>query len=642
MDDDARFADISLQLRKLTARVNRLEHNNIRLSRKLYARTAALVSVLQQSASALGADESLTDSDSDDALITHPHPHPTTPFISHVMQQQQTSSLTSMLPSTPVDEYSLSPELGPTTTFKLQTTDHLQTSPELSATESRALNQPMPKLVPSQQYQGNKPLPSHCQTRTKAANWAPSTCSAAMWPHIMPRAQAAVPPRTLVQRTALSMPKIGGSAKKSHAIVQSTRLLVQILTQLQTGGPRDLGRVQSPRTQVILIDRSDLVVVALAEGAVGAVKIEDTRHAMAAAAVVPYKESGGWVAHAGPAGAVRVNLGNPAPTAVVVSQEGLVAMKVPTGMATQVERGKRRSSTIVAGESACTLPNMTPTLRLALRRHPTQRLLHGNSVPTCLPYPPHPTKTVLLRKIVILAYCRLATDLRSTRPWPLGMANDEEEDDDDDNIMMALMSPEKRQMKAMVNIQDGAGIPLTYSRLVPVWSVCAWVPLNDLSSLFQRVYKASLHIKSAVQEFGELTATQVEIGNHPTTLLLHKKIKQLYFYLATTVLWPVEYNSSTTIFRLWTSILKDFPQRIRPNGVFQDMWTSTIDWLVLLADKWLVGKVQAWDATLDLVEGLDVADIRGLLEILPILLSRQLGRAKKLDLDDMLNGFFNR
>ncbi|KAJ1924585.1 hypothetical protein EC988_010393, partial [Linderina pennispora] len=111
-----------------------------------------------------------------------------------------------------------------------------------------------------------------------------------------------------------------------------------------------------------------------------------------------------------------------------------------------------------------------------------------------------------------------------------GHSNGEEEDDDDDNIMMALMSPEKRQMQAMVNIQGGAGIPLTYSRLVPVWSVCAWVPLNDLSSLFQRVYKAPLWsdsnqrlIKSAVQEFGELTATQVEIGNHPTTLLLHKK-----------------------------------------------------------------------------------------------------------------------
>ncbi|KAJ1936374.1 hypothetical protein EC988_008215, partial [Linderina pennispora] len=162
MDGDTRFADIFLQLRKLTARVNHLEHKNIRLSRKLHARTAALVSVLQQSASALHADESLTDSDSDNALITHPHP--TTPSVGHVMQQQQTSSPTSMPPSTLVDEYSLSPELGPTTTFKLQTTDQLQTSPELSATESRALNQPMPKLVPSQHHQEqqapSKPLPA--------------------------------------------------------------------------------------------------------------------------------------------------------------------------------------------------------------------------------------------------------------------------------------------------------------------------------------------------------------------------------------------------------------------------------------------------------------------------------------------------
>ncbi|KAJ1935027.1 hypothetical protein FBU59_005511 [Linderina macrospora] len=212
--------------------------------------------------------------------------------------------------------------------------------------------------------------------------------------------------------------------------------------------------------------------------------------------------------------------------------------------------------------------------------------------------------------------------------------------------------------------------------------------------LYEREHKVPLwtdankkRMQRAIQQKFEenLAITQVRSNDRQTRFLLNRKCQlksdraykrvvasrgtenQLYFYMATTVLWAANYSSSAIIYNLWVGILDDLPERVRSVGgssttgahepAFRTLWSNAIDWLVKLADyvtkhgpKHLINKApqSGWDSggvsggpPLELIEGLARDDVCGLLKVLPILLDKQLPQNKKMDLSDELDRFFH-
>ncbi|KAJ1786307.1 hypothetical protein LPJ59_005957 [Coemansia sp. RSA 2399] len=282
-----------------------------------------------------------------------------------------------------------------------------------------------------------------------------------------------------------------------------------------------------------------------------------------------------------------------------------------------------------------------------------------------------------------------------------GADDGEDDEDDDDDLFECLKSRSFQAERAMSMLVDSAGTPLTTGHLAPIWKASAWVPFDDLPILYKRYYEKELFtpetrkkIRLHLPKLPNISERPSYNNNRECTLLFMKGshlenpkayrrvfVRQmiaepaLFFFLTTSVYWPLEDKQADIIFKMWEDQFRHSPVGLttvkRSDGSeekkwldMNTLWHSAINWLKELVHavkrqgcKYLLNKLSNWgdtenvpvstskhkladtvprDPEADLVYGLGRDELLGVLRMAPVLLKNKLPKADILSLEDEL------
>ncbi|KAJ1890821.1 hypothetical protein LPJ81_005864, partial [Coemansia sp. IMI 209127] len=282
-----------------------------------------------------------------------------------------------------------------------------------------------------------------------------------------------------------------------------------------------------------------------------------------------------------------------------------------------------------------------------------------------------------------------------------GADDGEDDEDDDDDLFACLKSRSFQAERAMSMLVDSAGTPLTTGHLAPIWKASAWVPFDDLPMLYKRYYEKELFtpetrkkIRLHLPKLPNISERPSYNNNRECTLLFMKGshlenpkayrrvfVRQmiaepaLFFFLTTSVYWPLEDKQADIIFKMWEDQFRHSPVGLttvkRSDGSeekkwldMNTLWHSAINWLKELVHavkrqgcKYLLNKLSNWgdtenvpvstskhkladtvprDPEADLVYGLGRDELLGVLRMAPVLLKNKLPKADILSLEDEL------
>ncbi|KAJ2815955.1 hypothetical protein FBU31_006749, partial [Coemansia sp. 'formosensis'] len=217
--------------------------------------------------------------------------------------------------------------------------------------------------------------------------------------------------------------------------------------------------------------------------------------------------------------------------------------------------------------------------------------------------------------------------------------SDDDDDDDDDDPRMLLKSKQRRSEIIVSMLNDSGGHPLTSERMAPLWKIFAWIPLDTLPEVYQRVHGVALwtpetkrQIRASIKDLPDLSERSSMDGLSRRTLIFRDKchLKQprayqrlfvmspvcepvLFYYLVTTIMQPLDEAQAKTIACLWMDEFRKGPTQaitaMQARGGATTKWESdevvwkaAIDWLGQLAKVamnhgkgYLTGKTTNWD-----------------------------------------------
>ncbi|KAJ2512871.1 hypothetical protein H4217_006646 [Coemansia sp. RSA 1939] len=279
---------------------------------------------------------------------------------------------------------------------------------------------------------------------------------------------------------------------------------------------------------------------------------------------------------------------------------------------------------------------------------------------------------------------------------------DDDDDDDDDDPLVFLGSRSFQAEKAKSMLFDSAGTPLTTEHLAPLWKASAWIPFESLHRLYMEHYKTELwtvetrkKIRSLLPKLPNISERHSYVDGRDYTLLFmggsHLKNPKayqrvfvrsqleepvLFFFLTTSVYWPLELAQADIICRMWAGEFHDSPANLktvkRSDGSeekkwfeMKALWEAAIKWLKGLAQavstlgcKYMLNKLPNWgsaadtsmfaneygsagytshDPDADLVCGLSREELLGAIRMMPVLLQTQLSKANMQRLVDEIS-----
>ncbi|KAJ1665077.1 hypothetical protein EV178_003516 [Coemansia sp. RSA 1646] len=219
--------------------------------------------------------------------------------------------------------------------------------------------------------------------------------------------------------------------------------------------------------------------------------------------------------------------------------------------------------------------------------------------------------------------------------------DDDDEGGDDEDPLACLGSRTFQAEKAMSLLFDSADTPLTTERLAHLWRASAWIPFDDLPVLYERHYKTELWTHDTrkktrlyLPKLPGISERQ-SCNNYKQCMLLfmdggHLKNAKayqrvfvrpwiaepaLFFFLTTSVYWPLEYEQAEIIRKMWENEFHHTPVGLvtvkcsdrfeeRKWFVMEMLWRSAVDWLKELAQavinlgcKYMLNKLSSWDDT---------------------------------------------
>ncbi|KAJ2088664.1 hypothetical protein IW138_004046 [Coemansia sp. RSA 986] len=279
--------------------------------------------------------------------------------------------------------------------------------------------------------------------------------------------------------------------------------------------------------------------------------------------------------------------------------------------------------------------------------------------------------------------------------------DDDDEGGDDEDPLACLGSRTFQAEKAMSLLFDSADTPLTTERLAHLWRASAWIPFDDLPVLYERHYKTELWTHDTrkktrlyLPKLPGISERQ-SCNNYKQCMLLfmdggHLKNAKayqrvfvrpwiaepaLFFFLTTSVYWPLEYEQAEIIRKMWENEFHHTPVGLvtvkcsdrfeeRKWFVMEMLWRSAVDWLKELAQavinlgcKYMLNKLSSWDDTAnisvymnqnqrsstmprdpdaDIVYGLSRDELLEVIKMAPVLLQTKISDVDILRLEDEL------